>query len=473
MTEVNKLKTQTNMKQISKNIIYSIAAQVMAMLVNIIFGLVVPKLIDEYQYAYWQTYVLYVGYAGILHFGIIDGILLRYAQYDYNQLDKPRLRSQFQLLQIINIICAIIVSVIVRMTLSGPWQIIGYLVAVGIVTKNMFTYSYYILQCTNRIQYYSLFIIIQKIVYSTFVVVLLATRVTDFYWYCVADIVGDIIAIYFGLRFNRGLYYGKGILLKDAIRETKENAAAGIMLLVANFSSQLLVGSAKMITQWRWDELVFSKVSFAFSLSNMFLVFVNAISVVLFPSLKRMDPDKLPQLYKKLRDSISPILFIVLIFYFPGSWVLSKWLPKYEMSITYLGVLLPIIIFTTKVSLLTNNYLKAYRKEKEMLKINVLSVVIAVIMFLIAAYGLSSIDTLLIFAVLAIMGRSIWSEIVVMRIINISFYKEFIVEGIITVLFILIAKFFSIWTGMALYAIILAIYLIMTKTKISNFKRGI
>jgi hypothetical protein len=133
-------------------------------------------------------------------------------------------------------------------------------------------------------------------------------------------------------------------------------------------------------------------------------------------------------------------------------------------------VLLPIIIFTTKVSLLTNNYMKAYRKEKEMLLINVASVVVAVIMFLFTAYGLSSVDALLVAAVLVIMGRSICSEIMVMRLINISFYKEFIVEGIITGLFIVIAKCFSLWSGMALYTAMLSVYFMVTKTKLSSFK---
>ena len=85
-------------KKLAKNLIFSVVAQIISVITSFVLGFVVPKFIDEYQYSYWQTYMLYVGYVGVLHFGLLDGIVLRYSQYDYNDLDKPRIRSQFQLL---------------------------------------------------------------------------------------------------------------------------------------------------------------------------------------------------------------------------------------------------------------------------------------------------------------------------------------------------------------------------------------
>ena len=88
----------TKKKGFTQNVIISIAVQVISLLVNFIISFLVPKFIDEYQYAYWQTYILYVGYVGVLHFGLLDGIVLRYSQYDFDQLDKGRIRSQFKIL---------------------------------------------------------------------------------------------------------------------------------------------------------------------------------------------------------------------------------------------------------------------------------------------------------------------------------------------------------------------------------------
>jgi hypothetical protein len=125
----------------------------------------------------------------------------------------------------------------------------------------------------------------------------------------------------------------------------------------------------------------------------------------------------------------------------------------------YLGILLPIIVYTTKVNLLTNNYLKAYRKERLMLYINLFSIVIGIGLYLFSAYVLDSITMLLISVVAVLMFRSIVSEIVVTRLINVKFYKEFVIEGVMTVAFLACANYLNLWMGFMAYMAVVIIYL--------------
>lgn len=334
---------------------------------------------------------------------------------------------------------------------------------------NAFTYASYTFQITNRISKYAELVISQKIFSVLITIVFLCLHIKDFYLYCLADIFGDLFAIIIGYKQNKELYFGKSVSFSNAIHEFKINVASGIMLLIANWSSMLLVGSAKMIVQWHWDELTFGKVSFSFSVSSLFLTFVTAISVVLFPSLKRMNSDKLPDIYLSIRNVVSPVLFVALLFYFPGCIIMDKWLPKYHSSLLYLGILLPIIIFTSKVSLLTNNYLKAYRKEKTMLIVNLIYVAIAFVSLCICAYIINSLTLLLIAIVIIIMLRSITSEIIVARLIDKQMYKDYFIETIVTLLFIIIARCFPIWYGFMLYAIVLSIYLLLYRNNIKSY----
>ena len=85
-------------KKFATNVILSLIAQMISALVSFLLALIVPRFINELSYSYWQTYVLYVGYVGVLHFGLLDGLILRYSKYDYEELDKSRLRSQFIIL---------------------------------------------------------------------------------------------------------------------------------------------------------------------------------------------------------------------------------------------------------------------------------------------------------------------------------------------------------------------------------------
>ena len=467
------MKNTVTLKQVGKGMILSISAQVISLAVSFVLNLIVPKYIDEYQYAYWQTYLLYISYVGILHFGLLDGIVLRYSQYDYDELDKPRIRSQFVFLFLVDCFLTLLIIAIAIITTNGITTSIVIFVALGIVTRNVFTYTSYTFQITNRINRYATLIVAQRVFYGGGILIVLFMGIREFYWFCIVDLGADLFGIVLGSHFNKGLYFGRLIDFNELLKETKTNVSAGIMLLIANWASQFMTGSAKMIVQWRWNSLVFGKVTFAFSVSNLFLNFVVALSVVLFPSLKRMNQDDLPRVYKSIRGIISPVLFYILLLYFPGCWMLRLWLPKYTESLKYLGILLPIIIFSSKVSLLTNNYLKAYREEKKMLIINLISMTGGAFVYFFCAYVLNNLTALLISLVLVIMFRSILSEIIVMKIIDIRFQKEFIIEGIVTLAFMMIANYFDLVMGFVLYAVVIVIYSITNKNDISNIIKQI
>ena len=453
---------QISTKKFVSNIALSVAAQIVSVLVSFVMGLIVPKFIDEFSYAYWQLYILYAGYVGVLHFGLLDGIVLRYGAYDYDELDKKRIRSQFTCLLLTTALIGVIVASVSLGVMQGERSIVFVLVAVSIVLKNITTYNSYIFQITNRISRYVIITIAQRLAYGIAVVVLLVCGVKEFYWYCLADILGDCVGISIGIALNRGsVYLGRMISLRETFRELCANLSAGIILMLANWSSILLIGSARMIIEWRWGELTFGKVSFAFSLTNIFLTFVTAVSVVLFPSLKRIEGDRLPQMYKNIRELISPLLFFALMLYFPGSWIVRLWLPNYAVSLDYLAILLPIIIFSSKVSLLTNNYLKVYRKEKSMLLVNLFSVALGVAVFSFCAYGLGHLNAMLVSVVLVIMLNSVLSETVVMRTIKVRIVKEFFYEAALTAGFILIAHYLDLLWGFLAYLGLFLIYCVL------------
>ena len=450
--------SQTVKKSITKNVFFSILAQAISLIASFIIGFLVPKFIPELEYSYWQTYTLYVGYTGIMHLGLLDGLVLRYSKYNYDELSKPHVRSQFQIVLAFTSVCGIATVLITSAFTRGiPLYIVG-LVSVGMVTKNILTYTTYTFQCTNRIKYYASLIIIQRMTYSLIIVFLLLAKVGNFYWYCIADLVGDMVAFSVGALKNKGMYFGKALPIKECLFEVRANISCGVLLLISNLAAGLIVSGAKMMIQWHWDTLLFGKIAFAFSVSNLFLTFVTAISVVLFPSLKRMQEEELPELYGKIRSAISPLLMAVMLLYFPVCKILQLWLPKYSASLVYLGILLPIIVFSSQVSLLTNNYLKAYRKERLMLVINVVFVAVGMVLFYLSAYVLDNLELLLYCVVLIIMVRSVISEVVVGKVIHKTFLKDFVIESLMTAGFIASVRLFPLWIGCAVYAGLFVVY---------------
>lgn len=460
---------QITAKKLAKNMAVSIAAQAVSLLVSFVMYLVVPSLVNEYTYAYWQMYMLYVSYVGVLHFGLLDGLVLRYGAYDYGELDKARIRSQFMLLLAMLSVFAVLLGVTSLFVFEGERRYVFLLVAVAIVTKNLATYNSYIFQITNRIERYAAVTIAQKGFFGLLSVLLLIFGVDNFVYYCLADIAGDLFGFALGVIFNRGqVYFGRTLKRADFLGETKSNLSAGFILLLANWSSVLLIGSARMITEWRWGELTFGKVSFAFSLANVFLTFVTAVSVVLFPSLKRLEEDKLPDMYAGIRRAISLLMFFVLLFFFPGRWIVENWIEKYAVSLEYLAILLPFVVFSSKVNLLTNNYLKVYRKEKAMLLVNVISVAVGAGLFALSAYVFDDLNLLLYCVVFTIMLNSVLSEAVVMRLIKRRFVLSILLEIVMAAAFIAIAVLLPLWWGMLAYFGVFVLYCIFNYKAIKS-----
>ncbi len=446
----------------------SLSAQLISLGVSFLLGFIVPKYIDGIQYAYWQTYLLYVTYVGLFHFGLLDGIVLRYSRYDYEELDKARVRSQFQLLLGGCSLFFLVGLWIASACMGGVDREICILVSLGIITKNIFSYTSFSLQITNRISKYAIVVIVQRLSYAAMILGLLFGRVEGFFFYCVADLVGDLAGSLLGGVFSRGLYFGRGLSIRETLREARKNISSGVFLMIANFSSIFLLGGAKMVAEWRFDALTFGRLAFAFSLTNIFLTCIAAISVVLFPSLKRMQEEELPSLYKKIRGAISPLLFCVMLGYFPLSYILRLWLPQYALSLSYLGVLLPVIVFTSKVNLLTNNYLKAYRRERSLLSVNLITVALGFASFLVCAFAWNSLEALLYAVVAVAIVNSVASEYMVMRVIRVRVYRDIAVELVMAVAFVYAAQISSLLFGFLFYLAFLVVYLALYRKSVWN-----
>lgn len=460
-------KTISN-KTIAKNLTTSVFAQLLSLGISLLLNIFVPRGIDTYQYSYWQTYVLYAGYVGVLHFGLLDGIVLRYSQYDFEELNRPIFHTLFVILLGSTSFLAVISIGIACLFFEGTTRVIIILVSASMVFENIFTYNSYLFQITNRIQEYAKLVVAKRLVYGAFVVGLLLLGVNDFYWYCIAALLGDVASIVVGIIYNRGMYFGALLPPKAAVREWKTNVAMGIKLMLANWSSILLLSGAKMFIQWRWDELTFGKVVFSFSVCNLFLTLVLAVGVVLFPVLKRIDMGQMPDMYKRIREIIAPLLLLALICYYPACYFIQLILPKYTQSLPYLGILFPMIIFSSKVNLLTNNYLKAYRKETQMLLINAVSILVAFVLFGISAYVLNSVTAVLISVVISTMFNSIVSEVAVMRILKIRMINDIVMEVIIAIVFIVATLNLSSLQACLVYIGALIIYAIICRQNLKS-----
>lgn len=71
-----------------KNIFMIMASNGILLISQILVGLVLPKLLNIDGFGNYRIFMLYGTYASLLHFGFVDGILVKFGGQNFQSLDS-------------------------------------------------------------------------------------------------------------------------------------------------------------------------------------------------------------------------------------------------------------------------------------------------------------------------------------------------------------------------------------------------
>lgn len=457
------------LKQVLQNFSFTIASNFLTLFISTIVILIVPKIIGVYEYGLWQLFIFYSSYVGILHFGWLDGIYLRYGGSQYEDLDKSIFKAQYIFLLGSQVAFSIVVSGIAYFLLDGNIKNIIYSVAILIVIVNLKTYFQFILQMTNRILEYAMSNFISTIVYAIVLILLIFWDVRDYRFYILSYILGQVCALIYCL-----------VVCKDIIRsktkvsfylnytEIKTNLSVGVKLVLSNVAGMLIVGIIRLGIQYGWNVSTFGKISLVLSISNLLMVFVGSISLVLFPMLRRIDPERINIVYNSIRDLLMPMVFIAMLIYFPIKMYIPLWLPKYNSALVYMSILFPMVAYQAKFEALSNTFLKVLRMERQLMFINIVTLILSLVLTLISVEFLHNLTLTVLVIIIVMSVRSLISEWYLNQKLQISFFFEILVECMVVGVFMLSTWFLSTRNALLIYFIALVIYIFVKYTGIKS-----
>lgn len=460
-------------KKIFKNLSYTVTANFATLGISILLNLFVPKLLGVTEYSYWQLYVFYSSYVGFLHFGWIDGIYLKIGGENYDDLDKKSLGSQFLYLMLLELfISGIVILGVITFELQTEQSSILILTAIESIVVIGKTYVLYIFQSTNRIKEYAQLSRNDRYIYILFLGVYFFTGGRNFYWLIVIDIFSKLLMTLWGVIQIKDMVTTKVLPLKGLASDILDNINIGSKLMLSNVASMLILGTIRFFVQHKWSIETFGKLSFTLSVSNMFLTFINAVGVVMFPLLRRTNQNQLPNLFIILRSLFVPVTYILLLFFVPAIFVLKIWLPAYQDSYIYMGILFPIVIYEGRMSLLINTYLKSLRMEKTILIVNVGTLFISVLLSLFTIYIIGNLKLSVILILFCLALRCNTAEYFLCKKMKVKLRFEPIFETILTIIFVLSNLVFNnSLVSFFVYSICLFSYLIMVhRSTIENTK---
>lgn len=451
-----------------KKISYTFISNIVSFLISSIITFLVPKQLGIESYGYFQLYIFYASYTGFLHFGWADGVFLRYGGEYYEKLDRPKFSGQFWLYSGVEVALGLLIC-LAGYTLTSPQDkaIVLALTGISVFLLLPRTLLQYVLQGTNRIKEYATLTVLEKVVYITVVVLSLLAGTRSFIPMILADLLGKTCSLLYSAYQCRDILTTKPTRLQDSLKEAWANVSVGIKLMFANIASMLIIGFVRLSIENQWDVTTFGKVSLTMSVSNLLMVFINAVAMVMFPMLRRTNSDKLSGIYNTMRTCLMIPLLGMLVCYYPVKVILSAWLPQYADSLIYMALLFPMCVFESKMSMLNNTYLKALRKEKWLLTVNVVTVSFSVVTTLITTYWLHNLDLAVVSIVFLLAFRCIFAELLLSTVLGVNVYTDIALELTLTVIFISASWFVGGITGLAIYATAYGVYLFVKRKNIS------
>ncbi|MFP7277873.1 hypothetical protein SFC11_00855 [Exiguobacterium indicum] len=361
-----------------KSLVLVLISQIVSLGVNLSKVLVIPFLIGVNSFSYWQLFVFYSSLVGFFQFGINDGIYLRYVGKKINRFSKRMLTSQFKILVGSQICISILLVIISNFLFYGDRLYIFILLSFYLLITGTLAFFWFYYQAANEIKKYVRIIMIEKIMFL-FISFLffISEESVDFYTFIFSEIISKTIVLLVCLYLERDIWNYEKKIPPHAFNELKKNMSAGLNLMLANISSMLIIGSFRFVIDLKWTLKDFGEVSFSLTIISMFLILMNSITIVIFPALKTINDSQKKVSFINIESKIDLLFPLLILIYFPMKNILIHAFEDYHASILYLSILYPIIYLEMKNQLLISTFYKVLRKEKDLLKVNLLSLIIS------------------------------------------------------------------------------------------------
>lgn len=453
-----------------KHFLILVLGNVFRLLISVFASILIPRLLGIVDYGYYKLFALYATYFSLSHFGFSDGIYLRFGGKSANDLRKNDFRAYFKFFSITQIVLASIGVTVSLVLLKGEIKYIFSLLFISIIPTNLNNYFQLISQMTARFKEYTIRTTITSILNLLVIVLMSLFEVKDYRLYIIALIVINSVILLWYIFTYRDFIFGIPTKFIEIKSHIKEFFILGIPLLLANLASTFVLATDKQIVDWFFNIEIFSVYSFSYSMLSMITVVVSAISLVIYPILKKIQTNNIRKYYSVFNSIVISVVLIGLTAYFPLVLVIKSFLPQYTDSIIILRIALPGLLFTSSVTAIKHNFFKTTGNNPMFLILTVVTLFVNLLINLSAYYIFK--DARLISAS-SLFGLFIWylvTEIYMYKKYKIKWFENGLLIIVGALLFYLITIFDNIIvTGIVYLISVLFFVLLVNKKNISFF----
>lgn len=457
-------------KGLIKNIITVMLANMISLLGSIAGGFLLPKLFSLEDYGFFKIFSLYLTYTGILHLGFPDGFLLKNSGVSYADLKKEDMRAISHFFILFQLIVSFII-IVGAFFVEGEYRYI--LTPLGLCTFsiNIITFFQFVSQASMRFHEFSGVKVVTSfinfgIVTGLYIAQSISGRIVGYRLYLLLyTLTNWSILLYYFWQYRECLW-GKKSSFVSVLSQIWEYFKSGIFLTISYQVLQLVLNLDRQFVAVLFSTSEYAVYSFAYSLISMVTTVISAVSLVLFPTLKRIKRETAITFLPMGIWGVESLVMLCLGGYFPLAKVIESFLPKYIYSLSYLQILFPGLIFSSCITIIIFTYYKILDYN---LSFFIMGIGALMLSFLFNLFAWKIYDTAEAISYASILTLLIW-YIVTMCFLkhkyNVRYGKNLIYMLCVCVSFyIVVLKTDNLLYGFFIYEAAFAVMTIIFKTK--------
>ena len=353
-----------------------------ANIINVVFSLatnfLLPKYLSIESYADIKTFQLYISYVGLLHFGYVDGMYLKYGGKELGKTLNSSFYTNLSTLRIFQIVLTAVITG--GAILTRDWITLFF--AISIFPQNVANYFKFLYQAVGDFKLYGRVMNLSTALTFIVNIVLLFVFQSDNCWYYLLlyNIVYYLIWLFLEIHFRRKHDLEKGSLF--SWKEMWKNIKDGFLLTLGNLSSILLTSIDRWFVKLLLTTIDFAQYSFAVSVENFLNLAITPVTTTLYNFFCRETKE---ETHRRVFRYIMVFSVIIPAAAFPVKFILEHYLTKYIDCVNTVFLLFSAQIFYIIIKSIYVNLYKVQRKQKlyfiKLIIILVIGVVLNVICF--------------------------------------------------------------------------------------------
>ena len=314
---------------------------VITLLIGFILTFLIPILINKEEYAAFQTFLLYIIFAGLFHSGIIDYAHIKSSKQ--NGLSIKEYRNFFYA-QLITTLCiaSVCIGTIVLLDSFSTENIIiiPILSIVYIVAENNLIYIDFLAQSVKDFKKSGNLRVFRRGVVVVIILLFWFLKLKDCGYITVifAWTIGPIIVFIWAWHNQKVKFKGEDVFLSSIKKSIIIGISGGFFLMASSQIVRFMFSIDRFFIKWFHSNLIFAEYGFAYSIYQYITQVLAVSSLVLLPYIAHDFKGKLNKVFtitSIVGLTVSVIASLILLIARP---LLVSIFPQYSDSIPILSI---------------------------------------------------------------------------------------------------------------------------------------